>query len=92
MREAEPLCVPIKGPYVGLFGAIEVELVNGPVIAEHDYTVEGEAIALSESPKTEIVWHRHTLKDQETGQVVAHMIKMDRLMKDASPLWTTKEG
>ena len=89
MRPAEPVIAPIKGAFVGMYGAIEIEFVNGPAIAEHDYTVTGEAIGLSDSPKTEIIWHRHTLRDASTGDEVVRMIKMDRLLKGASPLWKT---
>ncbi len=88
MRAAEPQIAPIKGPFVGMFGAIEIEYINGPAVAEHDYLAEGEAIGLSESPKTEIIWHKHTLRDAQSGDEVARMIKMDRLLKGASPLWT----
>ena len=86
-RAVEPHIVPIKGPYVGLFGAIEVQYLSGPVVANRDYRVQGELVALSDSPKTEICWYTAHLCDAETGVAVARMTKMDRLMKDASPLW-----
>lgn len=87
-RLVEPDIVPIKGPYVGLFGAIEVTYLNGPIVADQDYLVDGQVLALSESPKTEIVWHSESLRDPDSGDELARMIKMDRLMKDASPLWS----
>ena len=86
-RLVEPEIVPIKGPYVGLFGAIEVTYLKGPIVAEQDYLLDGKVLALSESPKTEIVWHTESLRDPNSGDELARMIKMDRLMKDASPLW-----
>lgn len=87
-RAAEPEVAPIKGDFVGMFGAIEIQFINGPILSEHDYLVEGEAVALSESPKTEILWHRHWMYDAQSGLEVARMIKMDRLLKGASPLWS----
>ena len=87
LRVAEPQIAPIRGDFVGMFGAIEIQYVSGPVLAEHDYLVEGEALALSESPKTEIIWHAHWMRDAHSGEEVARMIKMDRLLKGASPLW-----
>ncbi|MFK7916064.1 MAG: hypothetical protein AB8B93_19280 [Pseudomonadales bacterium] len=87
-RGVEPHVVPINGPYVGLFGSIEIQYLNGPVVAEHDYWVRGELVALSDSPKTEICWYTAHLHDAGTGEAVARMTKMDRLMKDASPLWS----
>ena len=87
-RVVEPHIVPIRGPYVGLFGSIEVQYLSGPVVAERDYLAQGQVVALSDSPKTEIVWYTATLSDPATGAAVARMTKMDRLMKNASPLWS----
>ncbi len=89
-REVEPHVIPIRGPYVGLFGSIEVQYLNGPVVAERDYLTQGHVVALSDSPKTEIVWYTATLSDPSSGETIARMTKMDRLMKNASPLWAEK--
>ncbi len=87
-RGVEPHVIPVRGPYVGLFGSIEIQYLDGPVVAGRDYVAQGEVVALSDSPKTEIVWYTATLSDPASGAAVARMTKMDRLMKDASPLWT----
>jgi hypothetical protein len=72
-------------PFVGLYGGIEVAFENGPVLAETEYESTSEVIGLSDSPKTEILWRESRLfKD---GEPVARMIKMDRLLKNSSPLW-----
>ena len=86
-RVIEPAICPIRGAYVGLFGAIEIQNLAGPVVAGRDYLATGQVLKLSESPKTEIVWYEATLTDAASGVEVARMIKMDRLMKEASPLW-----
>lgn len=86
MRVVEPHIVPVKGPFVGLFGAIEIEFIDGPALAGVDYLARGELLALSESPKTEISWYEVTLTDA-AGHDRVRMLKMDRLMKAASPLW-----
>ena len=86
-RVIEPAICPIRGAYVGLFGAIEIQYLAGPVVAGRDYLATGQVLKLSESPKTEIVWYEATLTDAVSGVEVARMIKMDRLMKEASPLW-----
>lgn len=91
-RVVEPHIIPVQGPYVGLFGSIEVQYLNGPVVAECDYVAQGHVVALSDSPKTEIIWYTATLSDPATGTVIARMTKMDRLMKDASPLWSEASG
>jgi len=87
-RDVEPHIIPVRGPYVGMFGAIDVQYLAGPVLANTEYTSQGEVIALSASPKTEIVWYTAVLTDARTGEHVARMTKMDRLLKSASPLWT----
>jgi hypothetical protein len=86
-RGVEEHIIPIKGAYVGMFGAIEVQYLSGPVTANTDYVCEGEVIALSASPKTEIVWYTARLSDATNGREVARMTKMDRLLKSASSLW-----
>ncbi len=86
-RVVEPDIAPIRGAYVGMFGAIEVQYLNGPVLAEHEYVARGRVLALSDSPKTEIIWYTASLHDPATDEEVARMIKMDRLLKGASPLW-----
>lgn len=87
-RVVEPHIIPVRGPYVGLFGSIEAQYLDGPVVADRDYVAQGHVVALSDSPKTEIIWYTATLSDPTSDKVVARMTKMDRLMKDASPLWT----
>lgn len=83
------LAAPAKQPFVGLYGAIEIEFINGPVLADTDYLAGGDIVGLSESPKTEILWREMTLtRDREP---IARMLKMDRIMKDSSPLWRSKD-
>lgn len=73
--------------FVGMFGAIELQMLNGPILADHDYLASGRVLALSESPKTEIVWYESSLTDPASGLVVAQMILMSRVLKASSPLW-----
>lgn len=87
-RGVEAEVIPVRGPYVGLFGSIEVQYLGTPVVAGCSYALHGQVVALSDSPKTEIVWYTAWLSDPVSGEKVARMTKMDRLMKDASPLWT----
>jgi hypothetical protein len=76
-----------EGPAVGLFGAIELQFLDGPVLADTEYLSRGEILALSESPKTENVWYQSTLADPQTGKDVAWMIQYLRFMKASSPLY-----
>ena len=71
---------------VGLYGAIEVRHLAGPVFAEKDYEVDGKVLALGATPKTEYVWFETRLREPR-GEDVASMIMMLRFMKASSPLW-----
>jgi|TARA_Y100000310_G_C20688009_1_gene820334 hypothetical protein len=75
----------IKPPFVGLYGAIEIEFIAGPVFSETDYMASGTIVGLSDSPQTEILWRDMLLAKGD--KPIARMLKMDRLMKDSSPLW-----
>ena len=75
------------GPAVGLFGAIELQAINGPVRAKTPYLVRAKVLALSESPKTENVWYRAWAADPKTGEDVASMLMYLRYMKGSSKLY-----
>jgi hypothetical protein len=70
---------------VGLYGAIEVRHLAGPVFAERDYEVRGRIHAIGQTPKTEYLWYETTMTDGATD--VASMLMMLRFMKASSPLW-----
>lgn len=72
---------------VGLFGAIEIQFLDGPLFADTDYTTRAEIVALSESPKTENLWYEVTLSDAEDQRPVARMLQYLRFMKASSPLY-----
>jgi hypothetical protein len=80
------ILTPVKekmGQRVGLFGAIEVRFSHGPVFLDQAYDVSGEIVALSETPKTEVLWFDSWA--ETGGQRVATMRMMLRSMKAASP-------
>jgi hypothetical protein len=72
---------------VGLYGAIEIAHVRGPVFANHDYEVTGEILAVGTTPKTEYVWFESRMRDAGGTEDVASMLMQLRFMKDSSPLW-----
>jgi hypothetical protein len=75
------------GQAVGLLGGVEVRTHGrGPILCDHDYTVEWEVAGLGESPKTEISWTRGTLRELD-GAVVATSLTMSRSMKASSSLY-----
>src|SRR5208283_1267980 len=75
------------GRAVGLFGAIELQSINGPLRADTPYKLRAKVLALSESPKTENVWYRAWAADPETGQDVTSMLMYLRYMKASSALY-----
>jgi hypothetical protein len=70
---------------VGLYGAIEVRHLAGPVFAERDYEVRGHIDAIGQTPKTEYLWYETTMSDG--ARAVASMLMMLRFMKASSRLW-----
>jgi hypothetical protein len=72
---------------VGLYGAIEINHLAGPVFAEHDYEVAGKILAIGQTPKTEYFWYETVLREPDGGKDVASMLMMLRFMKASSPLW-----
>lgn len=91
MRRVEAPIAPTRGDFVGLFGAIELAWLAGQPVTGEDYVVTGRAVALSESPKTEVFWMEAVLSDAATGAERVRMLKMDRIMKDSSPLWAATD-
>jgi hypothetical protein len=75
------------GEFVGMYGAIEVRHVNGPLFLDTEYEVTGEVLAVSESPKTEVLWFRTEARPQGSDLVAAELTMMTRLLKDSSPLY-----
>ena len=72
---------------VGLFGAIEVRHVNGPLVLDRQYRVGGQILAVGESPKTEYVWFESYAATPD-GERVAEMLMQLRWMKASSKLYS----
>ena len=88
MTGVQNTLLPMAAPAVGLYGAIELQFLAGPLFAETDYTLDGEILALSESPKTENVWYRTVVRAKPGGPDLAWMIMYLRFLKASSPLWS----
>jgi hypothetical protein len=86
-QEVQPGFRIERGPVVGLYGAIEVRHVNGPVFVEHDYEAQGAVLAVGSTPKTEYFWFETALREPAAGALIAEMTMMLRFMKASSPLW-----
>ncbi len=91
MRPVEAALGLVRGKAVGLFGAIEVRHLNGPVFIEREYAVAGKILAVGDTPKSEYVWYESVLREPDNGRDIASMIMMLRLMKASSPLWAAEQ-
>ncbi len=87
MRPAEQGMELRRHRAVGLFGAIELRFLAGPVFLGRDYQVRGRLMAIGETPKSEFAWYGAVLFEPESGRDVAAMLMMLRFMKASSPLW-----
>ena len=74
-----------RGGGVGLFGAIEIENLNGPLLVGPEYVVSGRVLAVGQSPKTEYAWFETTA--EADGTPVARLLMQLRWMKASSPLY-----
>ena len=74
------------GKAVGLFGAIELRNLAGPMLVDTPYAIEGKILAVGQSPKTEFFWFETTATDAE-GRQVSAMRMLLRFMKGSSELW-----
>jgi hypothetical protein len=77
--------LPKLPPAVGMWSALEVQFIRGPVFSDCSYTVDGEIVAINDSPKTEVIWQDMTLSNAD-GPVASVRIQ-SRFVKSTSPLW-----
>jgi hypothetical protein len=88
MRPGESALLPRDGNFgVGLFGAIELQLIDGPAFVDYDYETVAKILAVGETPKTEYFYYESMLLDPKNGDTVMSMIMMIRFMKASSKLW-----
>ena len=71
---------------IGLYGAIELRNVNGPMLVGESYRGGGTLLAAGESPKTEYVWF-DSWADDRSGKRIAEMRMLLRFMKASSPAY-----
>lgn len=71
---------------VGLFGAIEIRNINGPLLVGQPYRVGGEVVSVGQSPKTEFFWYETWADDLDGRRIAEHRMQL-RFMKASSPLY-----
>jgi hypothetical protein len=77
------------GEFVGMYGAIEVCNLRGPLMLDTEYTVTGHVLDVADTPKTEVLWFTTEAREASDpgGEPVASLTMMTRLLKDSSPLY-----
>ncbi len=78
-------------PAIGLYGAIELRNVHGPMLVGKTYRAGGALLFAGDSPKTEYVWFDTWAEDQ-AGRRIAEMRMMLRFMKASSPAYQEAEA
>ena len=79
----------LTGNVVPLYGALEMRILNGPLMLDDDYLVSAVLTDVSETPKTEIFWcdiEARRAADPGAGPV-ASFTMMARILKASSPLY-----
>ena len=76
--------VAANGGALGMFGAIEIENLDGPLLLDRDYTVAGRIVAVGDSPKTEYAWFELTASD-DGDRAVTRLFMQLRFVKSSSP-------
>jgi hypothetical protein len=71
------------GRAVGLFGAIELRHLHGPLCVDREYRVRAQVAAVGQSPRTEYIWFDSQADDAD-GVRVAEMRMLLRWMKASS--------
>ncbi len=62
---------PVRGPAIGLFLDLEIQLHGSPLFVDEDYVIDREVIGVGESRRTESCWVRSSLRDAITGTLAA---------------------
>ncbi len=89
LRPSERSALPRNSDFgVGLYGAIELQLLDGPVLVEHDYETQATVIAVGETPKTEYLYYEANLFEPDSDGKVMSMLMMLRFLKASSSLWS----
>ena len=82
-----PAVMEKQKPAVGLFGALQVQQLKGPLRAEIGYLARTRILKLTESPKTENAWYEVVFQDATSREDIGAVLYCLRFMKGSSPLW-----
>jgi hypothetical protein len=86
-HQVRPTVLSKAGQSVGLFGALEIQHLDGPLRADADYEARTKILRFDESPKSEMVWYEVNVSEPGAEALKARAIYCIRFMKASSPLW-----
>jgi hypothetical protein len=81
----DPL-VARNGDALGMFGALEIANVRGPLVVDREYDLAVRILALGDSPKAEHAWFEVTATEGDA--VVATLFMQQRWLKASSPRYS----
>jgi hypothetical protein len=87
MLEPRAMTEAVDPTGVRVDAGIEIRFIDGPPLVEVEYLVDCEAIARSETSKTEVLWLRSVMREASTGRVILEQLMEKRWMKSASALY-----
>ncbi len=87
MLEPRAVTEAVDPTGVRVDAGIQIRFVDGPPLVETDYLVDCDAIARSETAKTEVLWLRTNMREASTGRIVLEQLMEKRWMKAASALY-----
>lgn len=87
MLEPRAITEAVDPTGVRVDAGIEIRFVDGPPLVEVEYDLDCQAVARSESAKTEVLWLRTVMREASSGRVVVEQLMEKRWMKSASAFW-----
>jgi hypothetical protein len=79
LRAVEPHLVQLPEGSVGLYGGIELQMIDGPLRAGITYQCAGEILGAGRTPRTETLWYAAEAFEQ--GRLMARMLMLSRIMR-----------
>jgi hypothetical protein len=79
LRAVGPHLVQLPEGSVGLYGGIELQVIDGPLRAGTPYDCAGEILGAGRTPRTETHWYAAEAFEQDS--LIARMLMLSRIMR-----------
>ena len=87
-----PIGTEAKKPVIGMFADLEIRLLKGPLFVGQDYLLDKEVIGLGESRRTESMWIKTSIREADSGELVATGTLNSAYLKDSYPKYAEEAG